>query len=334
VTPARGAAWVAGALLLAAPAAAQKPYAVPESPAFTFLNATPAQVSRPATARALAANVLNGVSPLTGQLQQGVAMDMAPWSFIPSVSIPLSEYQRSRAKYVLANTQLSLATVRAAADTAATDLAVGVRITLVDHSDPMADTGFTNELRRRLRSCLPDQPTDAAMAQAEACNREQTQALRRQWLGDRGHWNDASLAAATAAGWRFDRSVLGAARWQGWAAWATGAVPLGRGGQAIGQVRYNAHAGAQDDGLAYGGRALYGSAAMNAYVEVAGGNRAGETSARAEWTGGLEFRAADNLWISTGFGSRATAAGESRGVLVADLRWQLADGPHLGMGQR
>jgi hypothetical protein len=316
--------------MLAGGAAAQKPYAIPESPAFTFLDATPAQISRPTTARAFAAAVLNGASPLTGELQQGVALDVAPWSFVPGLRIPLSEYQSSRSRYVLANTQLSHATVRASGDTSATDLAAGVRITLVDRSDPMSDTAFTGELRRRLRSCLPDQPTDAAVAQAQACGREQAQALRKQWLSDRGHWNDASLAAAAAGGWRFARSQLSDGVWQGWAGWITGAMPLGRGGQVIGQLRYNAHQGDQDDGLAYGGRALYGSAEMNGFVEVAGGSRTGGRPSRADWTGGLEFKAAENLWISTGFGSRSNAAGGNRGVLVADLRWQLASGPTIG----
>lgn len=320
----------AAALLLPLGAAAQKPYAIPESPAFTFLNATPAQISRPTTARAFAAAVLNGASPLSGQLQQGIALDVAPWSFVSGLRIPLNEYQTSRSRYMLANTQLSLATVRAASDTTATDLAVGVRVTFFDNSDPMRDTAFTSELRRRTRACLPNEDSDAAMAQAEACNREQAQQWRKQWLEDRGNWNEGSLAAAAAGGWRFDRSELGSGQWQGWAGWITGALPLGRGGQVIGQVRYNMHADGDDDGLAYGGRALYGSAAMNGFVEVAGGTRVGGDRSRAEWTGGLEFRAADNLWISTGFGSRSTATGDNRGVVVADLRWQLAEGPRLG----
>lgn len=329
--PALRLAVATAAILSPLAAAAQKPYAIPESPAFTFLNATPAQVSRPTSARALAAGILNGASPLTGKLQQGIAIDLAPWSFVQGLRIPLNEYQRNRGKYILANTQLSLATVRASGDSSSTDLALGLRVTFIDRSDPMSDTAFTNELRRRVRSCLPELPTEAAMAQAEACNREQAQAMRKQWLDDRGHWNDGSLAAAAAGGWRFDQSALKSANWEGWAAWITGALPLGRGGQAIGQVRYNAHNGEQDNGVAFGGRALYGSAAINAFVEVAGGNRTGGDDGRADWTGGLEFRAAENLWISTGFGSRSTATGDNRGVLVADLRWQLSDGPRIGL---
>jgi len=320
----------AAALAAALPAAAQKPYAIPEAPAFTYLNVTPAEVSRPTTASAFAANVLNGVSP-TGQMQQGVAMELAPWSFIPSLRISPQDYRTSRAKYALANTQLSLATVRAAGDSAAVDVGLGLRVTFLDHSDPMADSAFTNELTRRQLSCLPSSTQPAARAAAVACQREQVSALRREWLEDRGHWNDASLSAAVAGGWKLDNGVLGQREWTGVAAWATGALPLGRGGQAVGQVRYDGRAGAEVDGLSYGGRAFYGSASMNVFVEVTGGRRPQVTGTRAQWTGGLEFRAGENLWISTGFGSRENADGDNRGVVVADLRWQLSEGPRIGL---
>jgi hypothetical protein len=320
----------AAALAVAGPAAAQKPYAIPEAPAFTFLDVTPAQVSRPTTASAFGANLLNGISP-TGQLQQGVAMEVAPWSFVPSLRITPQDYRDSRGKYALANTQLSLATVRGAGDSASLDLAVGLRVTFFDHSDPMADTSFTNELTRRQLACLPGSTQPAARAAAVACQREQVSALRKQWLEDRGHWNDASLSAAVAGGWRFDQGALSKNEWRGVAGWATGALPLGRGGQIVGQLRYDGRADSDADGLSYGGRGFYGSASMNAFVEVTGGKRPAAVSSRAQWTGGLEFRAAENLWISTGFGSRETAGGDTRGVLVADLRWQLSEGPRIGL---
>lgn len=318
----------AALLALASPAAAQKPYAIPESPAFTYLNVTPAEISRPTTASAFGANVLNGINP-AGQLQQGVALDVAPWSFVSSLRISPVDYRTNRAKYALANTQLSLATVRDAGDSANIDLGVGLRVTFFDHSDPMADTAFTNELTRRQLGCLPSNTTPAARAAAVACQQQQVAALRQEWLQDRGHWNDASLSAAVAGGWRFTGGALDEREWSGFAAWATGALPLGRGGQAVAQLRYDGRRGDAADGLSYGGRAFYGSAAMNAFVEVTGGKRPMTNGTRAQWTGGLEFRAGDNLWISTGFGARDTPAGEARGVLVADLRWQLADGPRI-----
>lgn len=323
-------ALAAAALALAAtPAAAQKPYAVPESPAFTYLNVTPAQVSRPTTARAFATALLNGVSP-SGELQQGVALDVAPWSFVPGLRIPLDRYQKSGGAYALANTQLSLASVRAAGDSGATDVAAGLRVTFVDHSDPMRDTAFTNGLGRLLTACLPDQPGPAAATQADACASEAAQKWRDTWLNEHGHWNDAGLAAGLAGGWRMDASRLGHGEWRGLGVWATGAIPLGRGGQALAQLRYDGAAEDSTRGLSFGGRALYGSASVNAFVEVARGPRGGTDFRGAQWTGGLEFRAADNLWLSTGFGSRGTPGGDgTRGVLIADLRWQVSDAPRL-----
>ncbi len=323
---------VAAALLAAAaPAAAQKPYALPESPAFSFLDTSPAAVTRPTTARALATSLLSGVGA-GGQVRQGVALDVAPWSLVPGMTVTLEEYRTSRSKYILANTQLSLGTVRAAGDSADTDLGVGARVVLFDHADPMADSGFVNELRRRLVTgcALPDQPGQGAAT--VDCARRVTQEWRESWLNDQGHWNEASLAIAAAGGWRLLESRTDSVDAIGWAGWATGALPLGKGGQIVAQLRYDLGRPGDADGLSYGARAFYGSAGANAFVEVTGDNR-GEDAPRADWTAGIEFRAGDNLWLSTGLGNRRQPGDtEDRTVVIADLRWELSSGPRFTRG--
>ena len=78
------AAAVLAMLLLPRVTSAQKPYALPEAPAFTILDVTPAEILRPTTARALATAIVNAINP-EGKVQQGFALDVAPWSLIPNL---------------------------------------------------------------------------------------------------------------------------------------------------------------------------------------------------------------------------------------------------------
>ena len=96
----------AAALLLALAAAragaqqadSLKPYAIPASPAFTFLGSTPGKVERPVAARALALGLAQDVAA-SGGIPRGLALDVAPWSFVPGLRIPLRSYQTNRAAF-------------------------------------------------------------------------------------------------------------------------------------------------------------------------------------------------------------------------------------------
>jgi hypothetical protein len=291
-----------------------RPYAIPESPAFTFLDATPGSVSRPTTARALAVGILGDVMQ-TGEVPQGLAVDVAPWALVPGLRIPLSRYQRSPGLYALANTQLSLGSVRAPGDAADTDLGGGVRVTLFDRGDPMADSAFTRRIRTALLQCLPDQPGADAAAESERCARDLTERERKRWLDDEGHWNDAGLSVAMAGGWRFAGSRADDREWLGWSAWASGALPIDlRGrplGQVLGQLRWDDRED-RERGPWFGARAYAGTGTTNVFAEVGGG------TGEADWAGGVEFRALGSLWLSTGFGTVAAPDDGGRTVAVIE----------------
>jgi hypothetical protein len=238
-----------------------KPYTIPPSPAFTFLGTTPGEIDRPTAARAFAAGLVQDFRT-AGGIPRGLALDVAPWAFVPGLRIPLSRYQADPVAYVLANTQISLGSIQASGDSADTDLAAGLRTTLYDRGDPMRDTAYTNAVRTGLKQCQTD---DAVVPDSTvlACARRVTTDIRTRWR--EAHWNAASLAVATAAGWRFRDSNANRSDWLGWAGWATAAAPLFRGGQLLGQVRYDSRAG-REDGLSYGGRAYLGTPALNVFV--------------------------------------------------------------------
>jgi hypothetical protein len=320
------------ALLLAAaaPVAAQqadslKPYAIPPSPAFTFLGTTPGMVERPTAARAVALGLVQDVA--TGGIPRGLALDVAPWSFVPGLRIPLRTYQRNAAAYALANTQLSLGSIKTKEDTSRTDMALGVRTTLFDRGDPMADTAYTSAVRKALQQCASSAGPTTADSVVVACARRVTTEVRTRWRDD--HWNAASLAFAAAAGWRFPEADASKARWLGWSGWATASAPLFKGGQLLGQLRYDVR-GADRHGLTYGGRAYLGTPAMNVFAELTH-DGVDETGNPTSWAGGLELRVLQSFWVSTGVGTVARPDVEVKQVaVIANLRWDVGTMPRFG----
>jgi hypothetical protein len=301
-----------------------KPWAIPPSPAFTFLGTTPGQVERPTAARSVALGLVQDLA--SGGIPRGLALDVAPWSFVPGLRIPLRRYQTDPAAYALANTQLSIGSIQAKGDTADTDLALGVRTTLYDRGDPMTDTAYTNAVRRGLVQCQSTSgPTDPDSV-IVACARRVTTEIRTRWRED--HWNAASLAFAAAAGWSFAGRSASDASWLGWSGWATASAPLFKGGQLLGQLRYDVRGA--DHGLSYGGRAYLGTPSTNVFAEVTH-DGVDATGNPTSWAGGLELRVLQSFWLSTGVGTVARPDANAKTVaVIANLRWDVSTLPRFG----
>ena len=147
--------------------AREYPYAMPELPALTFIDAGAAKIMRPVIPRALATELVNGIDS-AGRVKQGLAIAIAPWALLGQ-RITLPQYQKDYGKYLAANTQVSLGTVRVAGNAAATDLGLGLRLTLLDGSDPMHAPEFTDSVRKMLLRSLPKYDSqDADPAEIEA----------------------------------------------------------------------------------------------------------------------------------------------------------------------
>lgn len=304
---------------------------VPENPAFLFLGITPSKIVRPGGVRELGAAILSGIGE-DGVVRQGVAIELAPWSLIPGLTISLPDYQKKGFKYVLANTQLSLGTVRAAGDTGSTDLAVAIRFTLYDGTDPMLDRTFTGSIGPALRPCTanpastPDQIaecSDSTMARLYAERTERT-------------WNHWALSFGAALGSRFQNSVLSSTRSRGGQVWVAGAAPIGSVGHLIVQGSWQHTPAGEDldeeDLLSYGGRTVFGGPRFGLFGELIGESRSGTSQDDGvTWSLGAEFRVASNLWLATGMGKRFDRLlADDRTVVLANLRFGLADGSRLG----
>ncbi len=380
IRSARGPALVLLAFAAAGPGAAQDRnvwgFSIPESPAFTFLDASPAEVARPARPRDLAFALANGLDSI-GRVQQGIALDVVPWPWVPGLRPDLRRYQDRWWVYAAVNTGISLGTVRSAGDSASTDIAVGLRTVLFDQSDPMSNRSFTSAIGDRTRHCratpgdtaflgvhdtlevvvLRDGGRDTTVrvaiadtvrtlpvrespraAERAPCVQAAFEEWRKEWL--RKNWNRPSLAVALAMGGTFERSVIGEFRSRGFSAWASGAYPVGKAGQAVGQLRVDRVRSSGDGDrvriVSAGARGIWGSEKANAFAEVLRGWSSEESTGGDDpgtrWSAGIEFRAAEDLWLSTGFGQRFadTREDETPVFLIANLRWNVSTAPRIG----
>lgn len=113
--------------------------AVPETPAFYALGLTPESVSRPASPRALALDLLNGLDK-NGNFQTGIALATAPYLLFAGDRLTINEYRKDPDFSwirLAARTQLSVATTKGTdSEDKAVRAALGFRIIPYDLGDP------------------------------------------------------------------------------------------------------------------------------------------------------------------------------------------------------
>jgi hypothetical protein len=311
--------------------------AVPESPAFVYLGTSPASISRPTTLKNLGAGILQGVGA-DGRVRQGLAFELTPAFYLARVR--LQEYQSRWDKYAISNLQLSLGTVRSTGDTASTDVALGVRMPLIDAGDPLRDRGFTDSVTARIVSarCFPESdslggpPENFDPRANELCMGQAIESLAADWAAS--HWNASALMLAAATGVQLEQSRLGDRRWSGLDIWLTGSLPLGDWGSLIAQTAYadsrrSAEDSLQFKSLRFGGRLLAGGARTNGFLEAEWESRWDRGSAvkkdDGQWSAGVEFRVSPTLWLSTGFGEPYQVQDQpDRTAVFANLRWGIS----------
>jgi hypothetical protein len=308
---------------------AQQAFSIPQSAAFTYLDVSPTKVERPTTARDFGAGLMNGIDA-QGRVRQGIAVEGAPWPWIPGLSIPASSYGEV-GKYLLANLSLSVASARSAGDTASTDFAVGLRTTILDRSDPMASPEFRASLRAAAVTCN-SADAEATEVSIRLCTAQSNTDLREEWLAE--HWNEASLSVALASGARLKDSRLDQGNWSGLTGWASLALPLTDRGQLVVQGRFDHQAKIDSVASAtawrMGGRATFGSAIFNGFFELEHNSEPiSGADPKTAWTGGVEFRATDEIWIATGFGEGYSVEPSDKVVLIANVRWRVSSVPSL-----
>lgn len=125
-------------------------YNVPESPAFSILDANPTTVMRANAAQEvvinLASNFISG-----NNVDPGLAVDFNPYFVFGGRFENIKEYrERSNLKRILANTQLSLATISSNEFPEDLFLSGGIRVTLFDSKDLLFDDTLLQDIRDNL----------------------------------------------------------------------------------------------------------------------------------------------------------------------------------------
>jgi len=317
---------------------------VPESPAFTVLGLNPQAVERPASSRAFAMSLLNGVDP-RGVLQVGLAVDARPGLLLAGRRLTLQDYRRSFWKRLLANAQLSLATAQAASPDRGIRAALGVRLPLWDEGDPRRNAELDACFDAAIGLLPSWNPLTAGPAAVEQASRAAAEAARRcREEKALRKWNAGALTVGAAPAWITPSGRAGDLRGDGGAVWSSVAVGVGRSGQLVGHLRYRADervdpdepaAGRLDSFLAgtifrLGSPTLVASAEalyVNARLER---GRRRERDASYRLGVGVERRLDRNLWLSVSVGAEGgRAGGEGRGFVLSSFKWATAREPSL-----
>jgi hypothetical protein len=192
--------------------------AVPDSPAFAVLGATPENVTRPTSPKDLATSLLNGVDE-QGHFVTGVAIDVTPKMVFGGRTLQWRDYHDNYGQRLAARTQVSYATTKGATgDDQSVRMALGVHVTPWDEGDSRMDAKLSacfDKEGAELTKPIPPGSTDEQIAQelarretaartvADACRAE---ARRRNWaasawsLGFAQTWTSPSGASSDLAG--------------------------------------------------------------------------------------------------------------------------------------
>lgn len=332
--------------------------AVPDSPAFAILGLSPETVVRPSSPRDLATTLLNGVDR-RGNLQSGLALDLAPLFLFAGRTLTHADYKRSRGTQVFGRTQVSLATAKGTSEAdKAMRVAFGLRTTLWDAGDPRLDDG--------LIACLdaippPEPPKvvlatqaarDAWIAKATAERRPAVEGCHKAFKARR--WNASSFAVGVAPSWQSATGSSTDLTYAGAAVWGSLALGLSRTvtvdgepvvrplGQVIVQGRYRDKELVPDKtvrgtffeqrGSAVAARLLVGVADRAAVVETEFARQSpeiGDSTTSFKVSVGGQLKLTTDTWLSVSAGgTRGGPANEQRGGFVlSSFKWALSREP-------
>ena len=324
---------------------------VPESPAFTVLGFTPNTVIRPASPKAFATSLLNGLDQ-NGNFQSGLAFDFTPFMLFNGENITIKDYNEQYLTRLLSRTQFSFATTKGAtaADTA-TRLAAGLNVTLWDKGDPRVyhpERGdddvlqcFADSLQLPPVIAPGTSPADIAKINAgnKATNDQLANACRDR--ARRANWNRSSWVIAYAPSWISKTGDTTGYKWNGGAAWTSvaygfeGISALERIAQLIFHARYRSRERAPDPANAgrfltqnstfFGARFRAGSPKFGLNFEdtfIRTHVLRGRTDDVNRFSIGAEARITDNLYfVITSGGNIGAENNQKKGFVITSFKY-------------
>jgi hypothetical protein len=314
--------------------------AVPESPAFAILGVTPDKVTRPASGRPLAIGLLQGVDQ-HGNIQNGLAIDFAPYLLLYGNSLTLSEYRGSWPKRFASHIQISLGTAKGASDNdKSMKFAAGFRANIFDFGDPRMDKELDACFTRASQAVWDHYNKPGAPPSADV----QTTIKKDLDAGIdscraifyHGRLPKPALDVGASPLWVSDDGQTKKLRWGGMAAWSSFKTGAGR-LLAIANFQYKSRDRQPDPkriggfiegrSLAGGVKARYGDPsyaflAQAIYTDFA---PKGKTDNQFLYSIGGDIKLADNLWLEMSVGGTSGEESNDAGFVSGQFKWGLSE---------
>ena len=326
---------------------------VPESPAFAVLGFTPNTVIRPASPKAFATSLLNGLDQ-NGNFQSGLAFDFTPFMLVNGENITIKDYNEHYLTRLLSRTQFSFAATKgASSDDTATRLAAGLNFTLWDRGDPRVyhpERGdddvlqcFANSLQ--LPPPIPPGTSQTDIDKINAGNKATNDALATACRdrARKANWNRSSWVIAYAPSWitKTGANDKTGYKWNGGAAWTSiaygfeGVPALERIAQLIIHARYRSRERAPDplnagkfltqNSTFFGARFRAGSPKFGLNFEetyIRTHVLGGKTDNVNRLSIGAEARITDNLYfVITSGGNVGADNGQKKGFVLSSFKY-------------
>ena len=283
-------------------------FAVPDAPAFNMLDESPGNILRPSSVKDIAvgfSNFLGTDNKIT--LPKSFAVEFAPGLLINGQNLTLKKYRENAWLYRL---RLSVATSRMDNSATATNLAIGLRVTINDESDPRTSDKYIEEATKLSSDLL--ELIDARrrelgpMATIAEIENDQTlidakkdliAKFKKKWLEDKWNKNISELAVAIKSSSRDSLAQnLAISKFSFWFTSAFGFEDWG-------QFLIGANAGSEKDLLtnkfqssgSIVSRFYVGLNNYKVFFQIEG---ALVENSKSKWLFnlGLEMRVAENLW--------------------------------------
>ncbi len=317
----------------------QNTYSVPTIPALEVVALDPSNISRPATAKEFVASIYNGIDA-NGKIKQGLGFEVKP-NYIFNEPVTLQEYQNDRFRYILENTQLSIATLATSGDSTSTDLSWGIRLVLFDKTDPMQDSVFTNKVTNAFLKCAPIGPGESDEEKELKCLAEPVKEYKEEFIQE--NWNASWLMLAYAGGIRLSGSELTQGEIIGHKIWLAGGLRMAHWGQLGCQAQWSRSLKEESNiyfselGISSRVTVKLGKPTINYFAEATfkpllnkdefDDQPEVNTDASFAWSSGFEFKVARGIWATTGLGRDAER-------IVGNNNIQLLSGFRLGISDK
>jgi hypothetical protein len=322
--------------------------AIPETPAFYALGLTPEVVSRPASPRELAADLLNGLDE-NGNFQTGIAFATVPYLLLAGDRLTIKEYRENEEFSwirLAARSQLSVATTKGTdSEDQAVRAALGIRVVPYDLGDPRQ--------HRDLDACFtdiplppPPKPGDTLEEREKKFTDEIRARLQREAQAcrekdEKRYWNASAWELGAAPTWIQEEGTQGQTKWGGATFWTSfaygfeGFPKLQETSQLILGFRYQLDNQAPDlqnsgnfvrqDTALLGARLRLGKANLHvsfegSYLRIDPQDASTQNAYRISLAPEFKLPFLDNLWFQVSVGGTGGRGSDDRLFIMSSIR--------------